>query len=272
MRGHGNTKPNKQDECAKYMDHTQQPLLEANALSKRYGQTEVLASVSLGIMPGEMLTLIGPNGAGKTTLLRCLLGLEQADSGTISRAEGLRIGYMPQVIMAHPSMPIRVKDFLALYAAKRSAIMPLLDRLGITSLARHMMHGLSGGELRRVYLARALLNEPNLLVMDEPTQAIDVNGQAEFYRITAELAAERHCAVLMVSHDLHVVMAATNRVLCLNRHMCCEGAPQAVGEHPEFRALFGDAMASQLALYTHHHTHQHDLSGDVVGHEGCNHG
>ena len=253
------------------MSHTQQPLLEAHALSKRYATHAVLDAVSLRIMPSETVTLIGPNGAGKTTLLRCLLGLERADSGTISRAEGLCVGYMPQAIQAHPSMPIRVKDFLGLYATNRSAIMPLLDRLGITALARQMMHGLSGGELRRVYLARALLNQPNLLVLDEPTQAIDVNGQAEFYRITAELAKEQQCAVLMVSHDLHVVMASTDRVLCLNRHLCCEGAPQSVGEHPEFKALFGEAMASQLALYTHHHTHQHDLAGEVVSHEGCCH-
>jgi zinc transport system ATP-binding protein len=253
------------------MQHREEPLLQAQGLCKRYGGADVLTSVDMCIMPAQSLTIIGPNGAGKTTLLRCLLGLEAPDNGTIHRASNLRIGYMPQVIAAHPSMPIRVKDFLALYATSRPAIMPLLDRLGVTALARQMMHTLSGGELRRIYLARALLNNPNLLVLDEPTQAIDVNGQAEFYRTTTELTKERGCAVLMVSHDLHVVMASTDRVLCLNGHICCEGAPQTVGEHPEFRALFGDAMASQLALYTHHHTHTHDLSGDIVSHERCNH-
>ena len=247
--------------------HVQQPLLKAEALCKRFGAHAVLESVSMAVHPGEVVTLIGPNGAGKSTLIRCLLGLAQADSGYITRAENLRVGYMPQFINAHPSMPMRVKDFLALYAKDRAAVLPLLQRLGVASRARHMMHMLSGGELRRVHLARALLNKPNLLVLDEPTQAIDVNGQAEFYRLTSAIAKEEGTAVLMVSHDLHVVMAATDRVLCLNRHMCCEGAPNTVGEDPAFKALFGDAMASQIALYTHHHDHHHDVSGKVIAHD-----
>lgn len=254
------------------------PLLEAHVISKRFQGAAVLEAVSMRIMPNEIVTLIGPNGAGKTTLLKCLLGLEVPDSGTLTRHADLRIGYMPQQFQPPTTMPMTVVGFLELFAPKSGVPSALLASLEIAALMLQQLSTLSGGELRRVLLARALLNRPNLLVLDEPTQGIDVNGQNEFYQHIARMPELHGCAVLMVSHDLHVVMASTHRVICLNRHICCEGAPKAVGNAPAFRQLFGDALASQLALYQHHHTHAHDLHGDVVPldththHEGCTHG
>lgn len=221
----------------------------------------------LAIHTREIVTLIGPNGAGKTTLLRCLLGLEAPDYGTIARAPGLRIGYVPQHFTLPPAMPIRVADFLALYAPKpmpESAA--LAHTLGIATLLTRPMAALSGGELRRVLLMRALLSQPHLLVLDEPTAGVDVAGQGEFYRLIRSLSQQLGIAVLMVSHDLHVVMAATDRVVCLNHHVCCEGSPQHVGGDAAFRRLFGDALADQLALYHHHHTHQHGLADEDYPH------
>lgn len=244
-------------------------------LSKAYDGHSVLSQVNLRVSPREIVTLIGPNGAGKTTLLKCVLGLETPDSGTVTRHPELRIGYVPQRFEPPAAMPLRVGDFLRLYT--RRIPDGLLASLEIAHLAARQLTTLSGGELRRVLLARALLNQPNLLVLDEPTQGIDVNGQTEFYARIATMPAQHGCAVLMVSHDLHIVMASTHRVICLNQHICCEGAPKAVGSDPAFRNLFGEALASQLALYTHHHSHAHGLAGEVIAlehahHEGCTHG
>lgn len=243
-------------------------------MCKFYDGREVLHEVDVSVHPGEVVTIVGPNGAGKTTLLNCLLGLETPDHGAVTRASGLVIGYVPQQFVASAGMPITVADFLKLYAAPDGA---LIERLGIAHLMPRLLSRLSGGEMRRVLLARALLKRPNLLVLDEPTAGVDVGGQAELYQLLKRLAADFGFAVLMVSHDLHVVMASTQRVICLNHHVCCEGSPQKVGGDASFRAMFGDALADQIALYHHHHTHQHGLGDEDYPHEhhhheGCNHG
>ena len=248
------------------------PLLEARGLCKFYGTREILHDVSLSIAPGEIVTIVGPNGAGKTTLLKCLLGLETVSHGSVIRAPDLRIGYVPQQFKPQPSMPLTVQSFLELYAA----IDPLLaDKLAIGHLLKSRMTDLSGGELRRVLLLRALLREPQLLVLDEPTAGVDVAGQGELYRLLKRLAEELGFAVLMVSHDLYVVMASTERVICLNQHICCEGTPQAVGNDASFRALFGDELAHQVSLYHHHHAHTHGMQTETHAHHdhaGCSHG
>lgn len=239
-------------------------------MCKFYGGREVLHEVSLAIMPGEIVTLVGPNGAGKTTLLHCLLGLTPPDHGEIIRAPGLRIGYVPQHFAPQASMPLTVKSFLALYSPV--VIAELAAKLEVEALLHQPLASLSGGELRRVLLLRALLNAPQLLVLDEPTQGVDVAGQGELYRLLQTLSAELGFAVLMVSHDLYVVMAATQRVICLNHHVCCEGHPAQVGSDAAFRALFGDALADQLAMYHHHHTHTHALGDDHFHHDPAGHG
>lgn len=223
----------------------------------------MLHEVNFAIRPREIVTVVGPNGAGKTTLLKCLLGLESADYGEVKRAGDLRIGYVPQHFHPQPSMPLTVADFLKLYAPLRQ---DLVEKLAVGHLLKSRLTALSGGELRRVLLLRALMKQPNVLVLDEPTAGVDVGGQGELYRMLKKLSEELNFAVLMVSHDLYVVMASTERVICLNHHVCCEGTPQQVGGDASFRAMFGDQLADQIALYHHHHTHSHGLGDEEYPH------
>jgi zinc transport system ATP-binding protein len=253
-------------------------LLEAIGLCKFYGAREVLHAVSLHIAPREIVTIVGPNGAGKTTLLKTLLRLEMPNHGTVIHAPGLRIGYVPQHFVAQPSLPISARGLLKLYAPKSAEkIDELASMLDIAQVLDQPVASLSGGELRRLLLARALLHAPQLLVLDEPTQGVDVAGQGELYRLLKRLSESQGFAVLMVSHDLHVVMAATQRVICLNHHICCEGSPSHVGGDPSFVKLFGEDLARQLAMYHHHHDHAHSVHGEQFAHpaevhEGCSHG
>ena len=260
----------------KKTDASPEPLLEAAGICKFYAGREVLHEVSLAIRPKEIVTIVGPNGAGKTTLLSCLLGLSRPDRGEVTRSEGLRIGYVPQHFRPQRSMPLTVRSFLELYGMRDgNRIADLAQQLDVTPVMERELVALSGGELRRVLLLRALLKAPQLLVLDEPTQGVDVVGQGDFYRLLKKLSDYQNLAVLMVSHDLHVVMASTQRVICLNRHICCEGAPEIVGSDPQFKALFGEELSKQLALYHHHHTHTHGLHEPAVEHhhtQGCDHG
>lgn len=235
-------------------------------MCKFYDTTEVLHEVALTIAPREVVTIVGPNGAGKTTLLRCLLGLESVDYGTVIRAPGLRIGYLPQHFRPERSLPLDVSGFLSLFDKNADTRAPLVERLSVAPLLGKQLSDLSGGELRRVLLLRALLNQPHLLALDEPTANVDVAGQVELFQLLKQLSEEFGFAVLMISHDLHVVMAATERVICLNHHICCEGSPQHVGGDATFRAMFGDQLADQLALYHHHHTHSHGLGDEDYPH------
>ena len=216
-----------------------------------------IRDVSLAIEPGEIVTVIGPNGSGKSTLVKALLGALPITAGRLTRRPGLRIGYVPQSLAVDATMPMTVARFLSLPVRHRAdAVAAMLRRTGVPGLARRQIAELSGGQFQRVMLARALLSRPDLLILDEPTQGLDQPGIAEFYRLIEAIRRETGAAVLMVSHDLHVVMRATDRVICLNGHVCCEGAPDAVRATPEYRALFGDG-AAELALYQHHHDHAH---------------
>lgn len=247
-------------------------LIEASDVEVRFGGTAVLTGANVVVRPGEIVTLIGPNGAGKTSLVRALLGLIKPATGKVTRRKGLRIGYMPQKLSVDPSLPLTVERFLQLGAARKDAdIGAALSEAGVGHVMGNPMQGISGGELQRVMLARALLREPDLLVLDEPVQGVDVTGQAELYRLIQDIRKRRGVGVLMVSHDLHVVMAKTDHVVCLNRHVCCAGHPQSVSRHPEFVALFGPDVASTLAVYAHDHDHAHDLDGHVHD-ESCDHG
>jgi len=245
-------------------DDGREILIDARGLTKRYGGYAALDAVDLSLRRSELTTLIGPNGAGKTTLVRLLLGLERPSAGTVTTAAGVRIGYVPQRLHVDEALPITVRRFLALGGADRSAIARVLDEVGAAHVTDKQLQTISGGEMRRVLLARALLREPDLLVLDEPTAGVDLNGQAELYDLINAVRQEKNCAVLLISHDLHVVMAATDHVLCLNHHVCCSGTPDAVSEHPEYQALFGPKAAQTHAVYTHHHDHTHTVAGDVV--------
>ena len=239
-------------------------LIEASAISVRHGATEALSRVSMRIRAGEIVTVLGPNGSGKSTLLRALLGIIPLSEGGIARAPGLRIGYVPQRLAIDPSLPMTVRRFLSLplwvsdAVAAASLAQVGLTRVGLPDLGQRQIAALSGGQLQRVLLARALLGTPQLLVLDEPTQGLDQPGEAGFYRLIEEVRRETGVGVLMVSHDLHVVMAASDRVICLNGHICCEGTPRVVSNAPEYRALFGLGTQGALALYQHKHDHSHD--------------
>jgi len=224
----------------------------------RLGGRTVLDRVGLTVQPGRIITVVGPNGAGKSTLVRVVLGLMRPDEGRVERRPGLRVGYVPQRIAVDPVLPLSVRRFLTLgVKASRARVAAVLEEVGAGALLKSPVQSLSGGELQRVVLARALLRDPELLVLDEPVQGVDVTGQADLYALFNRLRDERGCGILMVSHDLHVVMAATDEVVCLNRHVCCSGHPETVSRHPAYLELFPDA-ADALAVYTHDHDHRHD--------------
>ena len=240
-------------------------LVQARGLCVDLDGRLVLDHVDLSIARGEIVTVIGINGSGKTTLLRTLIGTLAPDRGTIWRRPGLSIGYTPQQLAVDPTLPMTVRQFLTLRRrASRRELDSALGEVGAGMLIDNQLAELSGGELQRVVLARALLRAPDLLVLDEPLSGIDVAGQGELYRLIGEVRDRRKCGVLLVSHDLHLVMAATDTVVCLNHHVCCTGQPQAVINDPEFIALFGRGAADATAVYRHRHDHRHDAAGEVV--------
>lgn len=240
-------------------------LLEARNVSVRRGGRDILQNASLTLDAGKIVTLIGPNGAGKTTLVRSVLGLIKIDVGEIERIPDLRIGYMPQKLHLDSSLPLTVTRFLALGGKPRLALDDVLAMTGIEKLAKASMQSLSGGETQRVLLARALLRDPQLLVLDEPVQGVDVTGQTRLYALINDIRKQRNCAVLLVSHDLHLVMATTDTVVCLNQHICCHGHPETVTSDPAYLALFGSSPKPAMAIYTHHHDHHHDNHGNIIG-------
>ena len=245
-------------------------LISAHGVSIRFGSRKVLQNIDLQINQGQIVTLIGPNGAGKTTLVRAILGLIPIDAGTITKAANLSIGYMPQKLQIESTLPLAVARFLQLADKpnnlKSDSYLALLDELKVSHILDHQMHTISGGELQRVLLARALSRQPQLLILDEPAQGVDISGQVELYELIGKVRSTHNCGVLMISHDLHLVMSATDEVVCLNHHICCHGKPEQVSNDPAYLELFGKNAAANLAVYTHHHNHSHDIDGEVVEH------
>lgn len=240
-------------------------LIGARGLRLARSGRALLMGVAIDVHAGEIVTLIGPNGAGKTTLVRVLLGLETPDRGGVQRKAGLVVGYVPQRFDIDRALPLSVDRFLALgTAAPAKARAAALAEVGAADTRDRQLSQLSGGELQRVMLARALLRDPGLLVLDEPARGVDYTGEAELYTMIGRLRRERGLGILLVSHDLHVVMAQSDRVVCINRHVCCEGRPVAVANHPEYVRLFGAKAAAAFALYEHHHDHRHGLAGEPL--------
>jgi len=240
-------------------------LIQTHDLCFVLGGRTLISNITLDVSAGEIVTVIGPNGAGKTTLLRLLLGLIPPNEGSVFKKPKLRIGYLPQKINVDPILPLSVSRIMNITGNYSSIqINNALEETGVVSLKEKPIFQLSGGEFQRVMLARALLRSPELLVLDEPVQGVDYMGESELYKLISNLRTRHGCGVLMVSHDLHVVMASTDRVMCLNQHICCEGQPQDVSRHPEYLKLFGLDSGNALAVYSHHHDHTHHISGTLL--------
>ncbi|MCF6273220.1 MAG: ATP-binding cassette domain-containing protein [Rhodobacteraceae bacterium] len=231
------------------------PLITAKGLTVRSGRKLLLDALDFDIFPGEALTLIGPNGAGKTTLIRTIIGTLPISGGTLHRKPGLRLGYTPQKLPLEQLIPMPVDRFMALSGERnKNKRADMLARCDAQALQSRQMSDLSGGETQRVLLARALMRAPDLLILDEPTQGLDQPGEARFYALLEEIRKETSVAVFMVSHDLHMVMAQSDRVICLNQHICCSGTPGIVAQDPSYVELFGGRAG--IAPYRHHH-HEH---------------
>lgn len=274
------------DHCERELPHDMTALVSARGLRFSRSGRQILSGVNLDLFANEIVTLIGPNGAGKTTLVRMLLGLQPPDAGSLQRKPGLVIGYVPQRFDVDAAIPLNVARFLALgrnisrrsaaifagwraagvggRVAANSKIDAVLAEVGADGLAGRQLAKLSGGEFQRVVLARALLLDPSLLVLDEPVRGVDFAGEAALYNLIGRIRDERGIGVLLVSHDLHIVMAQSNRVICLNGHICCSGVPEKVAQDPEYARLFGPQAAQALGLYRHSHDHAHDLSGAAI--------
>ena len=233
-------------------------LIQVEDLSVRYGARTVLSQVSLSIAQGEIVTIVGPNGSGKTSLLRAIIGAVKPFQGRVVQRSGVKIGYVPQKLHIDETLPISVSRFLKLSGGVAVAdIDHALAQAGVPNLVKMQLSQLSGGQFQRVLLARALIGKPELLLLDEATQGLDQRGSASFYQQIETVRQDTGCAVLMISHELHVVMSASDRVICLNGHVCCEGTPAVVASAPEYRALFGTGTGGALALYRHEHNHHH---------------
>jgi zinc transport system ATP-binding protein len=246
-------------------------LVSAKGVGLTLGGRPVLVNVDVAVHAGEIVTLIGPNGAGKTSLARLLLGLVKPTVGAVARLPALRVGYVPQRFPVDPTIPLNVRRFLTLGVRKPlAAIEAVLEEVSARHLIDRPIAVLSGGEFQRVCLARALIGGPRLLVLDEPAQALDYAGEMQLYELIGDIRRRRGCGILLISHDLHVVLGASDRVLCINGHVCCEGVPEKVASHPEYARLFGRDAGKAVGVYRHRHDHEHDLSGAVKGSD-CGH-
>ncbi|QFQ32491.1 zinc ABC transporter ATP-binding protein ZnuC [Buchnera aphidicola (Aphis fabae)] len=227
-------------------------------ISVNLSDRSILHDISLSLKANRIITLIGPNGAGKSTLIRVILGLIKPTSGIVFRSSNISIGYVPQKLYLNNLLPITVERFMQLSRHKKTTnILKILKRVKAESFRYLSLKKLSGGEMQRVLLARALLNNPNLLVLDEPVQGVDVMGQLDLYNLIHCIRDELNCTILMVSHDLNFVMARTDHVICLNKHICCSGSPKTVFKNLEFISIFGLDRIQEIAIYHHRHDHIH---------------
>lgn len=240
-------------------------LIQLENVSLTLQGKQILKSVDMMVCPQQIVTLIGPNGAGKTSLLKVMLGLLPATMGKVFRQPEMTIGYVPQRLHVPVTMPLTVAVFAGMASdVSQQAIQNSLQEVGLSVPLDQSVQSLSGGEFQRLLLARALLRDPQILVLDEPAQGLDFTGEAEFYHLITELRSRYRCAVVMVSHDLHLVMAATDQVVCLNTHVCCQGRPESISRDPEYQQLFGQGVAKEFAVYHHEHDHHHAADGSII--------
>jgi zinc transport system ATP-binding protein len=239
-------------------------LVKLSGAAVSFGDVTVVSNVDLTVSRGDILTIIGPNGAGKTTLIKAVIGVQALTAGKLWRKPGMTIGYVPQSLHLQSALPLTVRRFMLMTGESWQDCEKALSDTGVDHLALASVHRLSGGEMQRLLIARSLARQPDLLVLDEPAQGVDINGQASLYELIKGLRDRLHCGVMMISHDLHLVMAATDQVICLNQHVCCSGHPEDISRDPGFVDVFGQSVAESLAIYHHHHTHDHDLDGRVI--------
>ena len=235
-------------------------ILKLENLSLNIDGNQILDQISFTMPQGKIVTIIGPNGSGKTSLARCILKLIEPTTGTIWFKPKLRIGYMPQRITLNPNLPLTVLDFLRLeikYKISKKLLYNIIEEIGVNDILTTPLQKISGGEMQRVLLARALLTKPDLLILDEPVQGVDVNGQVEFYKLIDKLRLEKRLSILIISHDLHMVMKTTDYVICLNHHICCQGTTSFVNQQQNFQELFGLEALSTFSTYQHRHDHIH---------------
>jgi zinc transport system ATP-binding protein len=250
--------------CNGHAEHSV-PLVSARGIGVRRGNRWLIRHVDLEVRRGEILTLIGPNGSGKSTTAKTVVGIVEPDEGRVQRAARLRVGYVPQRIQIDPTLPLTVRRLLMLTGRHaETEIDAALQAVGIDQLKTSPVQALSGGEFQRALLARALIQRPDLLVLDEPVQGVDFAGEITLYELIGRIRDSLECGILLISHDLHIVMAATDTVVCLNGHVCCQGTPSTVAESAEYRELFGARAARALAVYRHDHDHAHLSDGRVV--------
>jgi len=247
----------------------EQSIVSVRGAGVRRGGRWLVEGIDLNIRRGEIVTLVGPNGSGKSTTAKLVTGVLKPDTGSVNRAERLTVGYVPQKLDIDWTLPLTVRRLMTLTGAHtRGAIASALEAVGVSHLADEEVQHLSGGEFQRALLARAMIRRPDLLVLDEPVQGVDFSGEVAIYQLIGQIRDETGCGVLLISHDLHVVMAQTDTVVCLNGHICCTGSPESVAKSPEYLELFGPRAAATLALYQHHHDHTHLPDGRVQEPDG----
>lgn len=248
------------------------PLLKITGLNVRLNGQHVLQDIDFSVFDQELFSIVGPNGAGKTTLLKAILGLLPYQ-GQIERRPGLKLSYVPQRLHIDNTLPLRIADFLALFSRmhkKAEQYQTILAKVGLEKIKpTQSIHSLSGGQWQRVLLAQALLREPELLLLDEPAQGLDVLGQGELYDSLEQLRREQRLAIVMVSHDLSLVMAKSDQVLCIQKHICCVGKPEGIEQHPEFLRIFPH-LPQSIGLYPHQHKHHHAVDGSIIADKNLN--
>jgi zinc transport system ATP-binding protein len=223
----------------------------------------LVKGISFEISQGQIVTLIGPNGSGKTTTAKMILNIMNADEGQITRNTD-KMAYVPQKINIDWTMPLRVIDFMKITNnLNDNQVIESLTTTGVDKLLYNQIHNLSGGEFQRVLIARAIAKKPDLLVLDEPVQGVDYNGEIALYNLIKKISVNLNCGILLISHDMHFVMSTTDHVVCLNGHICCSGTPSSVVKNPEYIKLFGEHNSETLSYYQHHHDHSHDNDGSV---------